>query len=90
MDTKYFSLKKLFWAYTICSTPFALIAGILSLFSVIPVYFNETPYYEFKGFIITIVFIPFIGILFSITNWLALNFGVLIYRVYIKRIKRQK
>ena len=50
MDTKYFSLKKMFWAYTICSIPFALLTGILAIFDVIPVYFNETPYYGFKGF----------------------------------------
>lgn len=89
MDSKYFSLKKLFWTYTICSIPFALLAGILALFNVIPVYFNEIPFYGFKGFIITIAFIPFIGMLFSLTNWLALNFGVLIYRGFLKRIKKQ-
>lgn len=85
MDTNYFSLKKLFWAYTICSIPFALFAGILTLFNLIPVYFNETPYYGFKGFILIIVFVPFIGILFGVINWLALNCGVLIYRSFPKR-----
>jgi len=87
MDTKYFSLKKMFWAYTICSIPFALLVGILALFNVIPVYFNETAYYGFKGLIISIVFVPFIGMLFGVTNWLALNFGVFIYRSFSKRVK---
>lgn len=90
MDTNYFSLKKMFWAYTICSIPFALLTGILALFNVMPVYFNDAPHYGFKGFIITIVFIPFIGLLFSVTNWLALNFGVLIYRGFSKIIKKQE
>jgi len=87
MDTKYFSFKKMFWAYTICSIPFALLVGILTLLNIVPVYFNETPHYGFKGLIIIIVIVPFIGMLFGVTNWLALNFGVLIYRGFSKRIK---
>lgn len=90
MDNKYFSLKKLFWTYIISSIPFALLAGILSLFNVIPVYFNKIPYHGFKGFIITIALIPFIGILFGVTNWIALNFGVLLYRGFLKSIKKPK
>ena len=90
MDTKYFSFKKLFWAYTICSIPFALLAGILAMLNIIPIYFNEAPHYGFKGFIITIIFIPFFGVIFGVTNWLALNFGILIYRSFSKRIKKQK
>ena len=84
MDTKYFSLKKLFWSYVMCSIPFALLTGILALINVIPVYFNEIPYYGLKGFFITITFIPLIGVIFSLTNWLALNFGVLIYSNLLK------
>ena len=85
MDTQFFSFKKLFFAYTLFSVPFALLAGILSLLNVIPVYFNATAYYGIKGLIITIIFIPFVGIIFSITNWLALNFGVLLYRKISKK-----
>jgi hypothetical protein len=88
MDTNYFSLKKMFWAYTICSIPFALLTGILSLLNVIPVYFNEAPNYGFKGFILSIIFIPFIGLLFSVTNWLALNLGVLLYRAFYNKFKQ--
>jgi len=80
----------MFWSYIISSIPFGLLVGILTLFNVIPVYFNETPYYGFKGLIITIVFIPFIGMLFGVTNWIVLNFGVLIYRGFSKRTKEQK
>jgi len=90
MDTKYFPLKKMFWSYTFCAIPFALLAGFLALFNVMPVYFNESPHYGFKGFIIPIIFIPFIGFVFSITNWLALNFGTLLFNALLKITKKKR
>lgn len=85
---QYFSFKKMFWSYTFCAIPFALLAGILALFSIMPVYFNGAPNYGFKGFIIPIVFIPFIGLLFSVTNWLALNFGTVLYNAFLRLTKK--
>lgn len=86
----YFSFKKMFWSYIFCAIPFALLASILALFGVIPVYFNEVPNYGLKGFVIPIVFIPFIGLLFSVTNWLALNFGAVLYNAFLRFIKRKE
>jgi hypothetical protein len=85
---KFFPFKKMFWSYTFCAIPFALLASILALFNVMPVYFNESPHYGIKGFIIPIVFIPFVGLLFSITNWLALNFGSILYNAFLKFLNR--
>ena len=89
MDNKYFSFKRLFWAYTFCSIPFGLLAGILALFNVSAVYFNNEPVYGFKGLIITIVFIPFIGLVLCCTNWLALNFGSFLYASFLRIYKKQ-
>jgi hypothetical protein len=87
MDKSFFSFKRLFWAYTISFTPFALIVGILSLLGIIPMYFNQIPYYGFIGLFIALLMIPFFGIVFSITNYLALNFGVVIYRLLHQLLK---
>lgn len=79
-----FSFKTLFWAYTCCVIPFALLGGILSLFNISAVSFNNAHVYGIKGFIITIVYIPIAGLILAVTNWLALNFGRLIYNSFSK------
>ena len=90
MDKQYYSFKKLFWSYTFCSIPFLLLAGLLALFKIAPVYFNEAPVYGLKGFIVSIVFIPFTGIILSSCNWLALNFGFMLYNSFQKMSKGKK
>ena len=88
MDRESYSFKKLFWSYTFCFIPLALFAGLLALFHLSPVYFNESPVYGFKGFIIPVLFIPLFGLLFSTINWLVLNFGYYLYNIFLKVFKK--
>lgn len=89
MEKRGFSFKKLFWSYTFCAIPFALIAGILALFKVSAVYFNDSPVYGLKGFLLTIILIPFIGLILSVTNWLALSFGDMLHNLFLRFYRKQ-
>ena len=88
MEKGDFSFKKLFWSYTFCAIPLALIAGLLALLHVSPVYFNESPLYGIKGFIIPILFIPFFGLLLSAANWVVLNLGYFLYNSFLRLWKK--
>ncbi|SFD51376.1 hypothetical protein SAMN05518672_102252 [Chitinophaga sp. CF118] len=85
-----FAFKNLFWAYTFGSMPFMLLGSFLSLFNVVPVYFNNEPHYGFEGFIIMILFIPFFGLIMGFVNWIYLNFGNYLYRKTFKLIRRDQ
>jgi hypothetical protein len=89
MDRNRYSFKTLFWSYTFFLIPLAFLEGLLALFHIEPVYFNELPVYGFKGFIIPILFIPFLGLIFGAFNWVMLNFGYFLYGIYLKRFKKQ-
>ncbi len=82
MDEKYFKFKKLYWSYLIGIFLFSVIAGILSLINIVPIYFNEEPYFGIQGLILAVIFTPFIAFVLSITNLLALNLGVFFYRIF--------
>jgi hypothetical protein len=90
MGKNCFSFKKLFWSYIFFGTPLAIVGGLLALFHVTPIYFNETPTYGFKGLIIAILFVPFLGLLLGGANWVALNFGYFLYNAFLKSIKKDK
>jgi hypothetical protein len=79
----------MFWAYTFCVLPFLLLAGILSLLKIMPVTLNGIPRYGIEGFAISILSIPFTGLLFSVFNWLALNFGNFIYNGFMSFVKKK-
>jgi hypothetical protein len=53
--------------------------AILSLLRITPIYFNEQPYYGVRGFFVTILLIPFFGIIMAAVNWMFLNFGDYLY-----------
>ncbi|MDB5086753.1 MAG: hypothetical protein JWR09_747 [Mucilaginibacter sp.] len=86
MNNRY-SFKLMFWSYTFCAIPFLFFGGILSFFNVIPVEFNGSSRFGIQGFVIAVIFIPFFGLIFSCTNWLALNFGRFLYVTFLKAIK---
>lgn len=90
MRNRYFSFKRLFWPYTFCVIPFALLFGFLALFHVIPFYFNELPFYGLKGLMVAVLTIPFCGIIFSVVNWVLLNFGEFLYRSFLNLFKKGK
>jgi hypothetical protein len=89
MDDKYFSFKKLFLCYLFCAIPFSLLAAFLALFNVVPVELNNSPRYGIDGFIIAILYIPFIGFMFSGASWLSLNFGLWVYKGFLTLTKRK-
>jgi hypothetical protein len=88
-DNKPFTFKRMFWAYIFCMIPFSLLAGILALFNISAVNFNDIPRYGLEGFFIAIALIPFVGLVFSVTNWLALNFGNFLYNKFTLLMKRK-
>jgi hypothetical protein len=90
MEKNWFSFKRLFWSYTFCFIPFALLAGLLALFHVSPVYFNETPRYGIEGFAISLFLIPLFGITFGALNWIFLNFGYFLYENFLKLFKKER
>ncbi len=85
MDSNFFSFKKLLLSYLIAGIPFAILFGSLVLFNVLPIEFNDTNHYGIKGFLITLIYIPFAGLLFTIINWGILNIGVFLYRLFSKK-----
>jgi hypothetical protein len=86
----HYSFKKLFLAYLFGYMPFGLLSAILSLAHVLPIQFNERPYYGISGFVISILIIPFFGFIFGVINWLYLNFGNFIYNYTWKVLKSGK
>lgn len=61
--------------------PFALFFGILSLFGVVPVNFNDSEVYGLKGLLVMILFIPFIVLMFTFFMWLFFMIGNLFLRL---------
>jgi hypothetical protein len=88
MDNNY-SFRHLFILYTFFIIPFAILGGILSLFDFDIIWFNDRPYHGTIGFIISILYIPFFGLVFSCSNWLALNGGRTFYGAFLKLKKRK-
>ena len=85
---KGYSFKKLFWSYTFIAIPLAFLAGLLALFHMSPVYFNESPTYGLKGFIISILFGPLFSLLISVASWVVLNSGHFLYNVFLKIMEK--
>jgi hypothetical protein len=79
-----FPFKKVFFATTFFIIPFSILASFLALFNVVPVEFNDSPRTGLFGFIIPILFIPFLGIMFGGLNWIVLNVGYWFYSLFFK------
>ncbi len=89
MDDKHFSFKKIFWAIIFFMIPFTLLASFLALFNIVGVDFNGTLRYGIVGFIIPILFFPFMGIMFSGLCWIILNLGNILHNGFLKLINRK-
>ena len=87
MNKDFFSYKKIFICSLFSTVPFSLLSGLLSLFNLVPVNFNDNPTYGWKGFLVAVLFTPFIAFIFSCLNWLFLNFGVILMRIFLKEKK---
>ncbi|EZH73167.1 hypothetical protein ATO12_19365 [Aquimarina atlantica] len=65
----------LFMNFLFGYAPLALLLGILSLLDIVPVNFNGEATYGIKGFIIMILFIPFVAFLFAFFMWVYFLIG---------------
>lgn len=90
MEIKFYSFKKMFFSYLFCFIPFCLLGGLLSLFNVFPIYFNQTPYYGVTGLILSILLIPFFSVIFCSLNWLVLNAGYFLYSIFVKFVQTKR
>jgi len=82
-----FPFKKIFFATTFFIIPFSILESFLAFFNVVPVDFNNSPRTGIFGFIIPILFIPFLGLMFSGLNWIVLNVGYWFYSLFFKSDK---
>lgn len=85
-----YSLKKLFIAYSFAFSPFALVLAVLSLLNVTPVYFNERPYSGIQGFFVSIVLVPFFGVVMGAVNWVFLNMGNYFFSCFCRVIGKKE
>ncbi len=67
--------KLLFVNFLFAYIPISLFFGTLSLFGIVPVNFNDSKVYGIKGFIIVMLFIPFIVFILSFFTWLYFIIG---------------
>lgn len=86
--TEFYSFKKLFWAITFAAIPFTLLAAVLAAIGSHVIFFNEKPVVGLSGFITAILYLPLFSVLLSGFAWLWLNFGVLLFSVYEKLLKK--
>lgn len=81
----HYSFKNLLICYILGFFPIALLAGILSLIGLTPMYFNSKEYYGFEGLLISIGITLFLGILIAGASFVILNFGRFIYNQLISK-----
>ncbi len=72
----------LFKGYLFGYLPFGILFGLLSMFNIVPVNVNDTPYYGVIGFGLMLLLIPTMAIMFTILNWVFLSFGLWVYSIY--------
>ena len=80
----HFPFKKLFFAIALFMIPFTVLESILALFDIAPVNFNNVPRTGWVGFIIPILFFPFMAVILSGSNWVVLNGGYWFYSLFFK------
>ncbi len=79
------SFKKLFICYFFASIPLIVLTSILSLTGAVPISFNDHNYTGVLGFIFSIMLLPIIALSLSIPNWVFLNIGYHIYKLFFKK-----
>lgn len=74
----------LFVNFLFAYTPFALFLGVLSLLEIFPVNFNGEKVYGIKGFLVLVMFIPFIVLTLSFFTWLYFIIGNFFLKIFKK------
>lgn len=72
--------KKLFWNFLFGQLLFSLLFGLLSLFGIFPIDFNDQPTYGVKGFLVAIFFAPLIALTFAVSAWVYFMLGNIILK----------
>jgi hypothetical protein len=83
MKIQRFPFKNLFLCFTLGMFPLAALTALLSLLNLVPIYFNDTPYYGFVGCILSLMIAPFFGFIVGSVSYLFLNLGCYIYNLAI-------
>jgi len=84
---QHFPFKKILIATTFFIIPFSILAGFLALFNIVPIEFNNSPRTGWVGFVVPILFIPFMSIMLACMNWVVLNGGYWFYSLFLKSDK---
>ena len=71
----------LFWNLLFAYSPLALLIGVLSLFEITPVNFNDQELYGIKGLVVSLLFIPFVAGILAGLIWLYYSIGNWIMRL---------
>lgn len=77
--------KSIFFTFLFGYAPLGLLHIILNLAGIIPVNFNEKEVYGLTGFLVIIIFTPFVILMFSSFIWLYFIVGNLIIKI-IKKV----
>ena len=89
MDNKPFPFIKILWAFVFFMVPITLLESFLALFNLVTVDFNHVPRNGFMGFIIPILYFPFMAAMLSGLTWAVLNLGNWLHIGFLKLIKKK-
>lgn len=77
--------KRIFVTFLFGYFPFALLHIVLNLAGVLPVNFNGKEVYGIKGFLVLVLFMPFVVLIMTFFVWLYFIFGNFILKL-VKKI----
>ncbi len=88
MKLNKYSFSELIVLYIIGISPICIFIGLLSLFKIVPVFFNQKEYFGIAGLLAGIGIGAFMCLIFSIFSYIFLNIGLFIYKNSF--VKKQK
>jgi len=79
--------KLVFWnTFPLYSAVF-IVLGLLALFGIKPVEFNDEPTYGFIGLLVSLVMAPFMSLFTAFAVWILLFVGNFILRIFVKLLE---
>ena len=80
MKLNKYSFSELVVLYLLGISPISIFIGLLSLFKIVPVLFNQKEYFGIAGMIIGIGIGIFMSLIMSIFSYIFLNIGLFFYK----------
>jgi len=80
MKLNKYSISELIVLYMLGISPICIIIALLSLFKIVPVFFNQKVYFGIAGFLTGICIGLFMSLIMSIFSYIFLNIGLIIYK----------